>query len=130
MANTETRFGTFEELLANVANPQNSIARALRALIQEIDPDTTEVVRLGDNAATYGVGPRKMKEGYCYVMPLKARVNLGFYSGALLDDPTGLLEGTGKKLRHIKVNSADMVGTDAMRALILAAVEERRAANS
>lgn len=130
MAKPETRFGTFAELIAPVSEPQLSIIQQLRDLIYKLDPDTTEVVRMGDNAATYGIGPRKTKEGYCYLMPHKKWVNLGFFSGGLLDDPDGLLEGTGKKLRHIKVRSSSEVGTDAMQALILAAIAERKAANS
>jgi len=35
----------------------------------------------------------------------KSHVNLGFYHGASLNDPAGLLEGTGKKLRHVKVRN-------------------------
>lgn len=30
-------------------------------------------------------------------------VHLGFYNGALLDDPNGVIEGTGKRMRHIKI---------------------------
>ncbi len=87
-----------------------------------------EVVRLGDGAATYGVGPRKMKEGYAYIMPHKNWVNLGFYQGAVLADPAGIMEGTGKKLRHVKVRSVEDAGRPEIRALVVAALAERRQA--
>lgn len=93
----------------------------------EIQPDAVEVVRLGDRAATYGLGPRKMSEGYCYVLPYTRWVNLGFFQGAQLPDPEGLLEGTGAKLRHVKVRSVDAADTPAVRALVEAALAERRA---
>ena len=51
-------------------------------MIKQVDPKTVETVRLGDNAATYGVGPKKMTDGYAYIMPLREYVNLGFYQGA------------------------------------------------
>src|SRR5713226_8236805 len=37
-----------------------------------------------------------------YVNVFKAHVNVGFFLGAGLNDPTGLLEGTGRRMRHVK----------------------------
>lgn len=124
----ETKFGTFEELLATATEELQSIMIELKTLIMSIDPEACEVVRLGDRAATYGVGPQKMKQGYVYILPHKSWVNLGFFRGAGLDDPTGLLEGTGKNMRHIKIRSEEAVGNDAIAALIRLALEERRTA--
>jgi hypothetical protein len=39
---------------------------------------------------------------FCYLWSTKAYATLGFQKGAALDDPEGLLEGTGKDMRHIK----------------------------
>ena len=124
---TETKFGTFDELMQDTASAMRPVARALRALVFATDPHTTEVVRLGDRAATYGVGPRKMKEGYVYVLPYKDYVNFGFFSGASLPDPDGRLEGTGAKMRHIKVRSLAAIDAG-LTALLVAAIAERRAA--
>lgn len=122
------KFGTFDELLQETADELAQIARRLRDVVLDVDPQAVEVVRLGDNAASYGVGPKKMSEAYCYIMPQKNWVNLGFYAGADLPDPEGLLEGTGKRLRHIKVKSLTGAEQTAVRALIAAALAERRAA--
>lgn len=122
----ETRFGTFDELMAETGGPLQPIARRLREIVLEIHPDAVEVVRLGDRAATYGLGPKKMSEGYCYVLPYTAWVNLGFFWGAQLPDPDGLLEGTGANLRHVKLRSLDAAGAPAVRVLVMAALEERR----
>src|SRR5437870_7620266 len=97
--------GTFDELLAGVESGLAAIARRLRAIIRAVDASTVETVRLGDNAATYGVGPKKMTEGYVYIMPMRGYVNLGFYQGTELADPERLLEGSGKALRHVKIRS-------------------------
>ena len=97
--------GTFDELLAGVEPDLAAIARRLRAIIRAVDVSTVETVRLGDNAATYGVGPKKMTDGYAYIMPVRGYINLGFYQGAVLADPERLLEGTGKGLRHVKIRS-------------------------
>ena len=97
-------------------------------IIFELHPEAVEVVRLGDRATTLGVGPKKMSEGYCYIMPHKKWVNLGFYKGATLADPDNLLEGTGKALRHIKVRDMQLAESPAVRALITAALRERQTA--
>ncbi len=122
----ETKFGTFDELMAGKDESLVEIATALRNLIFQLHPESVEVVRLGDKAASFGVGPKKMSEAYTYVMPLKDRVNLGFYLGAELPDPQGLLDGTGKKLRHVKVRSLEIANDPAVRNLIIASIEERK----
>jgi hypothetical protein len=122
------KFGSFDDLLDISAPSQHAAMKRLREIILEVDPAACEVVRLGDRAATYGVGPKKMSEGYAYIMPFASWVNLGFYKGTDLPDPEGLLEGTGNKLRHVKIRSLDAVERPAIRALLAAALEERRIA--
>jgi hypothetical protein len=53
-----------------------------------------------------------------YVNAFSAHVNIGFFHGALLDDPAGLLEGAGKRMRHVKLVWAKPVNTDALNRLI------------
>lgn len=120
--------GTFDDLLALASAEWRPVMSALRDLVRDVDPSTVEVVRLGDRAASYGVGPKKMSEAYAYVMPQARWVNLGFYKGAALADPGGLLEGTGASLRHVKVGDLRTVASPALRHLVEAAVAERRAA--
>jgi hypothetical protein len=118
--------GTFDELLEGVEPKLAAIARRLRAVIRNVEANTVETVRLGDNAATFGVGPKKMTDGYAYIMPMRGYINLGFYQGALLADPKQLLEGTGKGLRHVKVRSLADADRPAVRALVAAALAKRR----
>ena len=123
---SKAQIGTFEDLLKITEDPLRPIVTALREIVFEVDPDICEVVRLGDRAATYGVGPRKMLDGYAYILPYKRWVNLGFYQGAELDDPGGLLEGTGAKMRHVKVRSVDEAGRAEVWALVEGALECRK----
>jgi hypothetical protein len=69
-----------------------------------------------------------MSEHFCYIGAYRAHVNLGFYYGAELADPLGLMEGTGKKLRHIKVKNSEEVGEPALRDILEASHEERKEA--
>jgi hypothetical protein len=125
----DNRLGTMDEVLRDVEEPLKAITLRLRELILDVDPDTTEQPRPGDNALSYGVGPQKMKEGYAYIAPQRGYVNLGFYQGASLPDPAGLLEGTGKSLRHVKIGSLEDTERPEVRDLINAAVARRRDTN-
>lgn len=119
------RLGTFDELLVIAREPLRPIMSRLRETILEVHSEACETVRLGDRAATFGLGPRKMIEGYAYIMPHSEWVNLGFFRGALLDDPHGLLEGSGAKMRHVKIRSAADADRPEIRMLLAAAVAER-----
>ncbi len=122
-----TRFGTFEELIADIPAELQTICNTLKSVIEGMHPETVEVVRLGDNAASFGLGPKKMSEAYAYIMPRNGYVNLGFYYGATLEDPERLLEGTGKKLRHVKIRSDAQASSAGTKALLERALAERRA---
>jgi hypothetical protein len=57
----------------------------------------------------------------CFFMVGKYHVTLGFLRGTSLPDPAGLLEGTGKNLRHVKLRTAEDLQEPAVRKLIAAA---------
>ena len=76
----------------------------------------------------YGFGEKKMSEAYAYIMPKKSYVNLGFFHGASLVSLYAGLEGTGAKLRHIKVRSLEAATSSELRQVLLDAMAERRAA--
>lgn len=125
---SKARFGQFEDLVRLSNEPLKPVVNRLRAVILEIQPEACEVVRLGDRAATYGCGPRKMIEGYAYILPYRSWVNLGFYRGTSLADPENLLEGTGARMRHVKMRSVEDVERPGVRGLVREACAERKAA--
>lgn len=91
---------------------------ALRNLILETAPRLEESIKHG--MPQYG-----MPTTVVYIMTANDHVNLGFYDGVDLRDPKGLLEGTGKRLRHVKVRSTREASTPALRALVREAVRFR-----
>jgi hypothetical protein len=93
--------GSFDEALSGSSSDVEEIARRLRDLIIEVYPEVVEVPWPKQKIIGYGVGPKKMSEHFCYIAAQRDYVNLGFYYGVDLPDPEDLLEGTGKKLRHI-----------------------------
>lgn len=61
-----------------------------------------------------------------YVNAFSAHVNVGFFHGAMLDDPAGLLVGTGKRMRHVKLRPGLPVNAAALSELIAAAYRDIR----
>ncbi len=110
--------GVFEDILVDSSDEMKQIAYGLRKLLAEVMPGIAEVPWSKQKIAGYGVGPKKMSEHFCYLAPQKAHVNLGFNYGADLPDPEGLLEGTGKLMRHIKIRSLEEVKHPAIKQLI------------
>lgn len=63
---------------------------------------------------------------FAYVNVFKTHVNVGFFLGSELKDPAGLLEGTGKRMRHAKVTPGEPLNSKALGALIQQAYEDVR----
>lgn len=120
--------GTFEEAIGEATGDVQALARDVRALIADIYPQVTEVPWPRQQITGYGLGPKKMSEHFCYISAHGAHVNLGFNYGADLPDPEGLLEGTGKKFRHIKIAQIEQIQQAGLRQLIEAAIEDRERA--
>lgn len=62
-----------------------------------------------------------------YVNVFRKHVNVGFFNGAELADPKGLLEGSGKRMRHVKLFPGETVDGRALKALIKAAYRDAQA---
>jgi len=63
---------------------------------------------------------------FCYVDAFAAHVNVGFFQGTNLPDPADLLQGTGKRMRHVKLRWGEAVNEAALRALIIAAYRDMK----
>ncbi len=63
---------------------------------------------------------------FAYVDAFTAHVNVGFFGGAELPDPAGLLEGTGKFMRHVKLKPGQDIDRRALSSLIESAYSEIR----
>ncbi|TNE92241.1 MAG: DUF1801 domain-containing protein [Deltaproteobacteria bacterium] len=94
---------------------------AARALIRDIDPDVVEVGWPRQKTAGFGVGPKKMSEQYCYISAYAKHLNLGFYYGADLPDPHGLIGGTGKAMRSMRIARVEDLEVEGLRELVFAA---------
>lgn len=61
------------------------------------------------------------------VSVFKAHLNVGLFNGAVLEDPAGLMEGSGKFMRHVKVRPGTEPDPSALGALIMAAYRDMKA---
>lgn len=64
---------------------------------------------------------------FAYVDAFRAHVNVGFFLGAILPDPAGLLEGSGRYMRHVKLRPGRTIREDALAELIHAAYRDIKA---
>ena len=122
------RLGTWDDVWSGVDGDRLAVGEHVRSLVTGLHADTTIVPRKGDGAVSFGFGEKKMRESYCYVAPKTKWVNLGFWHGVDLPDPDGLMEGTGKRLRHVKLRDLATARSAAVARLVHAAMEERRMA--
>ncbi len=88
-----------------------------RQLVLDVLPGTVEQVDVPAKLVGYG-RDRSYKRLICAVAPQAGYVNLMFARGVDLDDPEGLLVGTGKKARHVKLRTAADVDRPGVRALL------------
>lgn len=100
--------------------PLGELARHWFAVMRRCGPDIREL--LHDKHPTACVG----EAAFCYVNVFTAHVNVGFFLGAELADPDGLLEGEGKFMRHVKLRPQTPIAAGALEALIRRACEDMR----
>ncbi|HKZ59221.1 MAG TPA: DUF1801 domain-containing protein [Candidatus Thermoplasmatota archaeon] len=78
---------------------KRALVEALRKFVRREAPQLLEQIKWG-NICWIGKG------NVCWIIVYKDHVDFGFFNGAKLKDPEGLLEGTGKGLRHVKVRES------------------------
>jgi hypothetical protein len=83
--------------------------------MRDCGADVRELLHDGHPTACVG------DAAFGYVNAFSAHVNVGFFHGAMLDDPAGLLQGTGRRMRHVKLRWAQQVNAVALSELIAAA---------
>jgi hypothetical protein len=113
--------------LAAFPPPVARLFLATRRAVLAAAPDANELIYDAYNAvsAAYSFTER-LKEAFCHVAAYPGHVNLGFNRGAGLDDPAGILVGTGARIRHVRVSTPADLRAPALRALLRAAVAEGR----
>jgi len=89
-----------------------SIARRWFERMRDCGDDVRELLHDGHPTACIG------DAAFAYVNAFTDHVNVGFFRGAELHDAAGLLEGTGKFMRHVKLRPGQKTDTKALEELI------------
>src|SRR6202165_4387639 len=82
------------------------LALSLRSLVLEEMAPCHENIFDAYSAVAIGYGPTdRLKDGVFHIAVYAGHVNLGFNDGVALDDPLGILKGTGSQIRHITIQT-------------------------
>jgi hypothetical protein len=99
-----------EKLLGRFTVPVRESMLELRSRVLAIMPRAHEVIVDVGYTVALRYGPDdKMKSAFVYVAGFTQHANLGFLSGAFLNDPDHVLEGDGAAMRHAKFESVEQV---------------------
>ena len=112
------------ELMADRADELYQLTIGIRRVVVSAAVGSTELLY-----KTYAVSDvfsftHRMREAFIHIAVYAKHVNLGFNQGSSLSDPKGILEGTGKSIRHIRIDSLEVLATPEVEKLIAAAVEQ------
>ena len=100
------------------------LALALREIILEEVPDACESIYQVYTVAIWFGFSEKMKDMFCYIATNARHINLGFPRGSTLPDPSRVLEGDGKTMRHIKFATQNDLERSFVRRYIRASLEQ------
>lgn len=115
----------FEKLLVTNKPEAQALALDLRRLVRRLLPKAQEKIYRGWGVADYGFGTTG--RGFLSIGPQKGYVNLYFMDGVDLEDPAGLLEGSGKRLRHVKIRRPEDLQNRSLHALVRQAARHNQA---
>jgi hypothetical protein len=105
-----------DEYVATKLPPQHhETVERLRTLMEACAPGAREVI-------SYGSPAWRGDKVLAIISPTKGHVTLAFDHGVDFDDPHGLLEGVGKRSRHVKLRTAADIDEAALRDYIAQAV--------
>jgi hypothetical protein len=109
-----------EAWFSGFADPHRLTVRTWFERMRDCGADVRELLHDGCPTACVGDAP------FGYVNAFKAHANVGFFYGAMLADPAGLLEGGGKRMRHVKLRHGKDLNVEALNDLIAAAYTDIR----
>ena len=101
-----------ERWMKEKAGPLGAIAREWFEAMRKCGDEARELLHDGCPVACLGDAP------FGYVNAFTEHANVGFFHGASLPDPAGLLQGSGKFMRHVKIKPAEATNAAALHKLI------------
>jgi hypothetical protein len=115
---------TWDEVLARHTPEIQAAAHAMLGVVLEELPDAVVRFDRGNGLLAVGTGSG-MSDLLFALIPHAAWLNLQLADGADLPNPDGLIEGTGKRIRHVKIRSAEAAVSAPVRSVVQAEVAAR-----
>jgi hypothetical protein len=107
---------TVDEYILGLDEWQAEIVSGVRKIIFKAAPDATESVKWAQPVYESN-GP------FAYIKAFKTNVNFGFWRGVDIPDPEGLLQGTGEKMRHVKLTTLEDIHEEKFGEFVRQAIE-------
>lgn len=105
-----------EEYISSLGGWKTDVTTQIRNIITSTTPNAKESIKWAQPVYEIN-GP------FCYMKAFKTSVNFGFWRGIELDDPLGLLQGSGDKMRHVKLQGVEDVNEPAFAAFVKQAAQ-------
>lgn len=113
------KYPGFEEFYRDQTPPTRAVLRALRSFVQTAAPKLVESVKWGNGCWLLADSP------VCFAHVEPDHVQFGFFHGARLLDPRGLLQGSAQYVRHIKLRKPTDLDAVAFKALLKQALASK-----
>jgi hypothetical protein len=120
-----TKPQSWDAVLAEHDPPIAEAARAVQSLVETNLPGAVVQFDPGNGLLAIGTS-LKMRDLLFAIIPHRAHVNLQLADGVDLPNPNGLIEGTGKRIRHVKVRSAEAAASQVITEIVRAQIDRRK----
>ena len=107
-----------KEFLSSYPEEVRRISEDLRKMARSAMPGAHEFLYY--DSINYSINDSPLGR-VCYISPMEKYVAIGFLFGVRLDDPRHLLEGSGKRARHVKIRTSEEGKNPALKELVKAA---------
>ena len=110
---------TVDGYITGLEEWKGEIVSKVRQIVLEAAPAAKESIKWAQPVYESN-GP------FAYIKAFKSAVNFGFWSGVDLEDPDGLLQGSGDKMRHVKLTGMADIDEKALAGFVSQALELNR----
>ena len=107
---------TVDEYIEGLEAWKAEVVSKVRQIVLEAAPEAKESIKWAQPVYELN-GP------FCYIKAFKKAVNFGFWRGVDIQDPKGLLQGTGDKMRHAKLTELDDIDEEAFAGFVRQATQ-------
>lgn len=107
---------TVDAYISGLEDWQAEIVSSVRQIVRDAAPEAEEAIKWAQPVYSSN-GP------FAYIKAFKNSVNFGFWRGVELKDPEGLLQGSGDKMRHVKLTTTEDIDAVTLSDFIVQALQ-------